>query len=91
MTTTKPTTPLIAAFTVACMTGFASPSMYEILPSYKGVSGVLEIKIAPVAMSWNCATTFFDYVRVYAIDPKASGRSLSEAWPARSAKPACTS
>jgi len=51
MTTTKPTTPLIAAFTVACMTGFASPSMYEILPSYKGASGVLEIKSAPVAVS----------------------------------------
>jgi hypothetical protein len=37
-----------------------SASMYEILPSYKGTSGVLEIKDAPVAMSWNFSTTFFD-------------------------------
>jgi hypothetical protein len=37
-----------------------SPFMYEIRPSYKGASGVLEIKDAPVAMSWNFSTTFFD-------------------------------
>ncbi|MGH7969179.1 MAG: hypothetical protein ACREIC_10680, partial [Limisphaerales bacterium] len=36
------------------------PSMYEILPSYQGASGVLEIKDAPVAMSWDFSTTFFD-------------------------------
>ncbi len=37
-----------------------SPSMYEILKSHKGAAGVLEIKDAPVAMSWNFSTTFFD-------------------------------
>ena len=37
-----------------------SPSMYDILPSYKGASGVLEIKDAPVSMSWNFSTTLFD-------------------------------
>lgn len=37
-----------------------SASMYEILPTCKGASGVLEIKDAPVAMSWNFSTTFFD-------------------------------
>jgi hypothetical protein len=37
-----------------------SRSMYEILPSHKGARGVLMIKDAPVAMSWNFATTFFD-------------------------------
>ncbi|MGH7972130.1 MAG: hypothetical protein ACREIC_25735, partial [Limisphaerales bacterium] len=37
-----------------------APSMYAILPSYMGASGVLEIKDAPVAMSWNFSTTFFD-------------------------------
>jgi hypothetical protein len=37
-----------------------SPSMYDLLPSYKGASGVLEIKDAPVTMSWNFSTTFFD-------------------------------
>ena len=37
-----------------------SPSMYEVLPAYQGASGVLAIKDAPVAMSWNFATTLFD-------------------------------
>lgn len=37
-----------------------SPSMYEILPSYKGAKGVLVIKDAPVSMGWNFATTLFD-------------------------------
>jgi hypothetical protein len=37
-----------------------SPSMYAILPSYKGATGVLEIKDAPVSMSWDFSTTFFD-------------------------------
>jgi hypothetical protein len=37
-----------------------SASMYEILPAYRGASGVLEIKDAPVSMSWNFSTTFFD-------------------------------
>ena len=37
-----------------------SASMYEILPSYKGAGGVLAIKDAPVAMSWNFSTTLFD-------------------------------
>ena len=37
-----------------------SPSMFTILPSYKGANGVLEIKDAPVSMSWNFSTTLFD-------------------------------
>ena len=37
-----------------------SPSMYAILPSYRGANGVLEISDAPVSMSWNFSTTFFD-------------------------------
>lgn len=37
-----------------------SPSMYEVLPSYKGAKGVLEIKDAPVSMSWDFSTTLFD-------------------------------
>ena len=37
-----------------------SPTMYEILTSYRGASGVLGIKDAPVSMSWNFSTTFFD-------------------------------
>jgi hypothetical protein len=37
-----------------------SPSMWEILPSYEGANGVLEIKDAPVAMSWDFSTTLFD-------------------------------
>ncbi|MBV9469388.1 MAG: hypothetical protein JOZ57_09085, partial [Abitibacteriaceae bacterium] len=37
-----------------------SPSMYEILPAYQSAQGVLEIKDAPVTMSWDFSTTFFD-------------------------------
>ena len=37
-----------------------SPAMYGILPAYQGATGVLVIKDAPVAMSWNFSTTFFD-------------------------------
>ncbi len=37
-----------------------SPSMYEVRPAYEGASGVLAIKDAPVAMSWNFSTTLFD-------------------------------
>ena len=37
-----------------------SPSMFEILPTYKGASGVLEIKDAPVSMSWDFSTTLYD-------------------------------
>jgi hypothetical protein len=37
-----------------------SASMYEVLPTCRGSSGVLEIKDAPVPMSWNFSTTFFD-------------------------------
>lgn len=36
------------------------PAMFEILPSYQGATGVLEIKDAPVAMSWDFSTTLFD-------------------------------
>ncbi len=35
-------------------------SMAAILPSYRGATGVLEIKDAPVSMSWNFSTTLFD-------------------------------
>ncbi len=37
-----------------------APSMYEVLPAYQGASGVLAIRDAPVAMSWNFSTTLFD-------------------------------
>jgi hypothetical protein len=37
-----------------------SPSMYAVLPGYEGAHGVLEIKDAPVSMSWDFSTTFFD-------------------------------
>ncbi len=37
-----------------------SPSMYDILPSYKGAKGVLMIKDAPVSMSWDFSTTLYD-------------------------------
>ncbi|HET6387284.1 MAG TPA: hypothetical protein VFJ58_28165 [Armatimonadota bacterium] len=37
-----------------------TPSMWAILPTYEGASGVLEIKDAPVSMSWDFSTTLFD-------------------------------